>query len=167
LYFNKTTNQYNKKSGTLITAFLHNLPYQSDDIQTLLSGGRNKYYFGGHKGVAQKYINSIGNSGLPSLPEPGPILFRLLKKSVTQAAKQVEAKHKSGFIGTHVKQFTQLFGPPAGRWKIQTNNKADVALIQADPGNKKEIRTVYGPPTNKVNQNYSQRLTIQRYNGLI
>lgn len=51
--FNKITNQCNKKSGTLITAFLHNLPYQSDHIQTLLSGGSNKYYFGGNRGVIE------------------------------------------------------------------------------------------------------------------
>jgi len=111
--FNKKTNQYNKKSGNLITAFLHNLPYQSDDIQTLLSGGSNNYYFGSNRGVTQKSINSIGSLGMPSLPGPGPILFRLLNKSVTQVDKQVEAKHKSGFIGTHL-QFiqTQLVGPP-------------------------------------------------------
>lgn len=72
---------------------------------------------------------------------------------MTQAAKQVEAKHKSGFIATQVKQFTKLFCPPVSRWKTQTNNRADIVLIEADPGNKKEIRTVYGPPTNKINQN--------------
>lgn len=105
---------------------------------------------------------------MPYLPGSGPILFRLLNKSVTQVAKQVEAKHKSGFIATHV-QFiqTQLVGPSTSRWQTQTMNIPYVQLIATDPGNKQYIRTVYGPPTNQVNQNYSQRLTIQRQNGLI
>jgi len=97
----------------------------------------------------------------------GPISFRFLNKSVTQAAPQGEAKHKSGFIPTHIKQFKSLFGTMTGKWFIQHQNKADVATVQSDRGNKKEILIVYRPPANQVNQNYANRLTIKRKKGLI
>jgi hypothetical protein len=97
---------------------------------------------------------------MTELPGPGPISFRLLNTSVTKKAKGVEANNPSGFIVTH------LFVPPSS-WQTQTKNKTDVSFVEWDSGNIAQINTLYGPYANTVNQNYSQRLAIQRQNGLI
>ncbi len=114
MYFNSTTQQYERTSRTLITGFLHNLPLKTDDIETLLNVTPNNKYWGGSKGVTKKYIRAIGIKGMPALDNP--VSFQVLNKALTPSAQQAENRHKNGFINTYSKLVTNLFGQINTYW---------------------------------------------------
>lgn len=157
--FDATTLSYIKNSGTLITGFLHNHPYKADDIDTLRNVGPNNYYFGGTRGVAENYINTIGTKGMPTLKEP--INFRILNLGVTPAARAIEAQFPNGLMETQVLQpSTNLMVP-------QKKHEKFAKKLENQPGYIMKRGLECEIPAITINRIYKQMITDFRNNGLV
>lgn len=156
--FNSTTQQYDRSSGTLITGFLHNLPLNADDIETLLNVSPNKLYWSGSKRVTKKYLQTVGVEGMPDLDNP--VSFQVLNKAVKPSAQQAEARHKNDFIYTHYKYVKNFFGKTKTYWVQMKTSPADFVLLTIDPNYRQKIKIVFGSLANLINPNWAQSLQI-------
>lgn len=162
--FDATTNSYIKNSGTLITGFLHNKPYKDDDKDTLRNVGPNNYYFGGTRGVAENYINTIGTTGMPLLTGSGPINFQILNLGVTPDVQNLEAKFPNGLMETQVLQLSKLM---KWEWVPQRKNEKIAKKLQNQPGYIMKRGLECEIPAININRIHKQMLTDFRANGLV
>lgn len=57
--FNFETNTYKKDCGTLVTAFLHDLPYFDEEIETLRNPCEGSNPWGGDLETVETYIKGV------------------------------------------------------------------------------------------------------------
>lgn len=91
--FDSKNNQFDKKSGKLITGFLHHLPFRADNIQTLVNPCKSVNSFFTPTAM-QQYINTIGTTGIAAVPQR--TLFQILNKASTLLGRRIEAKYPNG-----------------------------------------------------------------------
>jgi hypothetical protein len=132
----------------------------------MLNVSPNNHYWGGSKGVAQLYINSIGRTGMK--PLPGPPSFRILNKAVDPLAQQIEAKYPNGFILTHFQRKNKN-GNPFGPWLAMFTRgvKSDLTTLKNDPGYIQEAINILGNDCQRVNQTSALLLALLIKNKLI